>query len=90
MKPRIQRVYTPESIFDRLIAMAIERKKLADLIFDDPERLSHRAMGRIIHVLENSSPFMAAMSVKPLRSVFLNMVVKGVKWKTGELTKVIS
>ncbi|MBT9438632.1 MAG: 4Fe-4S dicluster domain-containing protein [Desulfobacterales bacterium] len=90
MKPRIQRVYTPETIFDRLIAMAIEREKLADLIFDEPERLSHRAMGRIIHVLENSSPFKAAMSVKPLRSVFLNMVVKGVKLKTGEFTKVIS
>jgi hypothetical protein len=47
-------------------------------------------MGRIIHVLENSSPFKAAKSVKPLRSVFLNAVVKGLKKKTGELTEVIS
>ncbi len=89
MKPRIQRVYTPETIFDRFVSMAIERGKLADLIFEEPERLSHRAMGRIIHVLENSSPFKAAMSVKPLRSVFLNAVVKGLKKKTGKLTKVI-
>jgi ferredoxin len=90
MKPRIQRVYTPETIFDRFVSMAIERGKLADLIFEEPERLSHRAMGRIIHVLENSSPFKAAKSVKPLRSVFLNAVVKGLKKKTGELTEVIS
>jgi ferredoxin len=90
MNPRIQRVYTPETIFDRFVSMAIERGKLADLIFEEPERLSHRAMGRIIHVLENSSPFKAAKSVKPLRSVFLNAVVKGLKKKTGELTEVIS
>ena len=90
MKPRMQRVYTPETIFDRFVSMAIERGKLSDLIFEEPERLSHRAIVRIIHVLENSSPFKAAMSVKPLQSVFLNAVVKGLKKKTGELTKVIS
>jgi len=90
MKPRMQRVYTPETIFDRFVSMAIERGKLAELIFEEPERLSHRAIVRIIHVLENSSPFKAAMSVKPLQSVFLNAVVKGLKKKTGELTKVIS
>lgn len=90
MKPRMQRVYTPETIFDRLVAMAIERGKLTDLIFEQLERLSHRAMGRIIHVLEHSSPFKAAMSVKPLRSVFLSTLVKGLKRKTGKLTEVIS
>jgi len=90
MKPRKQRVYTPETIFDRFVSMAIERGKLADLIFEKPERLSHRAIGRIINVLEHSSPFKAAMSVKPLRSVFMNTLVKGLRRKTGELTEVIS
>ncbi|MBU4503505.1 MAG: hypothetical protein KJ635_02255 [Proteobacteria bacterium] len=46
-------------------------------------------MERIIHVLENSSPFKASMSVKPLRSVFMNTLVKGLRKKIGKLTEVI-
>jgi len=76
MRSRPQRVFTPETIFDRVVAMAIERNKLADLLFEDPERLHHRALARILGVLERTSPFKAAMAVKPLRSVFLEAFVK--------------
>ncbi len=62
MKPRPQRVLVPETVFDQRVAMAIERGKLADMLFDDPEKLSHRALGRIIGVLEKTSPFNAAMA----------------------------
>jgi len=79
MVSRPQRVYTPETTFDKTIAMAIERGKLADQIFDDPEKLSHRALGRIIAVIERSRPFKATLAIKPLRSVFLNTLVKGAK-----------
>lgn len=85
MKPRARRVFTPETMFDRIISMAIERGKLANLLFEDTERLSHRAMGRIIGVLEKSPPFKAAMAIKPLRSVFLNAMVKGAKKSAGEV-----
>jgi ferredoxin/cell division protein FtsL len=78
MKPRIQRVFTPETTFDRLVAMAIERGKLAELLFEDPRRLSHRALGRIVGVLEKTSPYKAVMAVKPLRSAFFNTVVGAV------------
>lgn len=43
MKPRPRRVFTPETTFDKFVAMAIERGKLANLVFDDPDKLSHRA-----------------------------------------------
>ena len=56
--------------------MAIERGKLADLLFEDPERLSHRALGRILRILEKTPPWKAAMAVKPLRSTFLNAMLK--------------
>ncbi|MBN2475183.1 MAG: 4Fe-4S binding protein [Pirellulales bacterium] len=75
MKPRAQRVFTPETVFDRVVAMAIERGKLADLIFEDPERFSHRALARLVGVIERSPPFRAALAIKPLRSVFLNGLV---------------
>jgi hypothetical protein len=56
MKPRPQRVLTPENVFHKTVRMAIERGKLADLLFEDPERLSHRALGGILRVLEKTPP----------------------------------
>ena len=79
MKPRAKRVFTPETTFGRIVSMAIERGKLANILFDDPERLSHRALGRIVSVLEKSPPFKAAMAIEPLRSTFLSTLVKGTR-----------
>ena len=84
MKPREQRVFTPETIFDRTVIMAIERGKLANLVFEDPQKLSHRAMRRILSVLERTSLFKAALAIKPLRSEFLKAAVKAAQAKTGE------
>jgi ferredoxin len=89
MKPRERRVHTPETIFDRTVAMAIERGKLADLLFDDPERLSHRALGRLLRVIEKTPPWKAAMAIRPLRSVFLSALVRGAKRQAGELAEAL-
>jgi len=89
MKSRVQRVFTPETLFDRIVSMAIERGKLANVLFQDPEKMSHRALGRIVNALEKSSPFKAAMGVEPLRSAFLNAMVKGAKRSAGELAEVL-
>ena len=83
MKARTQRVLTPESLFDRHVIMAIERGKLAEVIFDAPEKLHHRAIGRILSILEKSPPFKAAMAIKPLRSAFLNNMLRGVRKEEG-------
>jgi ferredoxin len=89
MKPRAQRVFTPETIFDRVVSMAIERGKLANLLFDEPERLGHRALGRIFRVLEKSAPFKAAMAIGPLRSAFVRSMVKGAKRRSGDIAEVV-
>ena len=85
LRPRKQRVYTPESTFERIVAMAIERGKLAGLLFDAPERLSHRAFARVIHVLEKSPPYKAAMAIAPLRSAFLGAIVNAAKKRSGSV-----
>lgn len=85
MTPREQRVLTPESTFDRVVSMAIERGKLAGLVFDDPEKLSHRALGRVISVLQNSPPAKAALAVRPLRSAFLTALVGTAQQQAGEM-----
>jgi len=87
MRSRPQKVLPPETVFDRYVAMGIERGKLAEIIFDDQQRLSHRALARILGVLERSPPFRAAMAIKPLKSAFLQGVVRGAKRHTGELAQ---
>jgi ferredoxin len=71
MKPRAQRVFTPETAFDRTVSMAIERGKLADLLGENPEELNPHATGRIIASLNRSPNAEAAMAIEPLRSAFL-------------------
>ncbi len=90
MKARPQRVVVPETVFEQRIAMAIERGKLADLIFDDPERLSHRALGKIIGALEKLPPFKAAMAVESVKSACLAAVVKQAKKHVPEVTNIVS
>ena len=84
MVPRKQRVLVPETTYDRIIAMAIERGKLSNLIFDDPSKLRHRALGRMVGVIENSPPVKALLAVKPLKSAFLQAIVSRVKKAAGD------
>ena len=81
MKPRPQRVFTPENTFDRIVNMAVERGKLSNVLFENPEKLSHRAIGRVLGVLEKTPPYKAAMAVEPLRSSFLDRMIKISKGK---------
>ena len=76
MKPRAQRVFTPETAFDRTVSMAIERGKLVDLLGENPEELGPHAMGRIIASLKRSPNAEAAMAIEPLRSAFLERKFK--------------
>ncbi|MHC4177672.1 MAG: 4Fe-4S dicluster domain-containing protein, partial [Planctomycetota bacterium] len=88
MKPRAKRVLTPETVFDRTVMMAIERGRLSELIFESPKRLSHRALSRIVGVVERSPFFKAAMAIRPLRSAFLRRLVAEARKKTGRLSEV--
>ncbi len=79
MKSRPKRVFVPETTFDRMVNMAIERGKLANFIFDDPSRLSHRALGRVATLIERSSPVKALLAIEPIRSVFCSTIVARAK-----------
>ena len=79
MAPRARRVFTPEGTFDRVVAMAIERGKLGDLLLDNTEGLGFHALARVIHVLEKTPGSRAAVAIQPLKSVFLKAVVSRAK-----------
>ena len=90
MTSRDKRVLAPETVFDKLVMMAMERGKLAHLIFDDPERLSHRVIGRLVNILEKSPPSKAAMAIRPLRSAFLTTIINASKKRVGEVSEYLA
>jgi ferredoxin len=90
MKPRERRVYTPETMFDRVVMMAIERGKLSNLILENPETISHRALGRMIGVLEKTAAGKALMATKPMKSTFLNNIIKQAKKQSGVLGEIMT
>lgn len=79
MTSRPQRVMTPETTFDKMVLMALERGKLSNFLFDDPTRWSHRALGRIASVIEKAPPTRALLAVQPIRSRFLTMLAASKK-----------
>ncbi|MBI4871414.1 MAG: 4Fe-4S binding protein [Candidatus Riflebacteria bacterium] len=90
MVKRPRRVLYPETMLEKTVAMAIERGKLAGLLFDQPERLSHRVLGGIVRGLERSTPAKALLAIRPLRSAFLQMIAAGARWQLGPLAPVMA
>ena len=73
MEPRERRRYVPETTFERVVAMAIERGKLGDLLIDETEGWGAHALARVLHLLEQTPPARAAVAIEPLRSTFLRL-----------------
>jgi ferredoxin len=79
MKPRPRRVFTPETTFDKIVAMAIERGKLANLVFEGHESWGWRAFGRVAAILEKTPPVRALVAIEPLHSAFFEAIVRKAK-----------
>ena len=84
MERRERRVHTPETTFDRMVAMAIERGKLGDLLLDNIEGWAPQALARIVHVVEHTPVGEALVAVEPLKSVFLRAVVTAARRSSGK------
>lgn len=80
LERRVRPPVTPETLYDRILAMAVERGKLAEMLFaDSNHRPGHRALGRMLTVLERSRPVRALVAIRPLRSLFLQTLVQGIR-----------
>jgi NAD-dependent dihydropyrimidine dehydrogenase PreA subunit len=75
MVPREHRVFTPVTSFDRMVAMAIERGKLGDLLVDTLPGAGPHAVARVLQVLERSPVGVAIRAIEPLRSVYLRTLL---------------
>jgi formate hydrogenlyase subunit 6/NADH:ubiquinone oxidoreductase subunit I len=78
MAPRAHRHFTPETTIDRMIAMAVERGRLGDLLLDTLTGTGPRAVARMLQVLEKTPPVAAVRAIEPLRSVFLRGLLAAV------------
>lgn len=73
---RQRRIYTPNDINEKVLAMALERGKLADQIFYDPNRLSHRSLCTLINALLKMPPVKQALAAQAFKSRFLKFGAK--------------
>jgi NAD-dependent dihydropyrimidine dehydrogenase PreA subunit len=86
MVPRERRVFTPVDTFDRMVAMAIERGKLGDLLVDTLPGAGPRAVARVLQILEGTPVAAAVRAVEPLRSAYLHGFLAVIRAGTRSLT----
>ena len=72
MQKRAQRVIHPETTFERVILQCLERGTLQNQLFDEPDRLSHKAMRGIVGGFLRLTPVKKALMSDALRSRFLS------------------
>jgi ferredoxin len=68
---RRETVLTPVDFAHRIVAMAVERGKLQDLIFDNQAQWNHRAMAAILGAILKLPPVKQALAGRQLKSRFL-------------------
>ncbi|HZY42430.1 MAG TPA: 4Fe-4S dicluster domain-containing protein [Anaerolineae bacterium] len=75
LEVRPERVITPVNSTHRVVAMAIERGDLQDLIFDNQVLFSHRAMAAILGVILKLPPIKQAMASRQMKSRYLEALI---------------
>jgi ferredoxin len=76
LRPRLERVITPVDSAHRVVLMAVERGKLAEVIFDRQYLASHRAMAAILGAVLRLPPVKRAMASRQLRSRYLENLLR--------------
>jgi len=75
LESRPKRVITPLDSTHRIILMAIERGKLQELIFDNNNLSSHRAMAAILGVILKLPPIKKALASTQMKSRYLETMI---------------
>ncbi|MDX1764909.1 MAG: 4Fe-4S binding protein [bacterium] len=75
MEPRAKRVFTPENHMERLVRAAIERGTIHHVLFDDPDRVTSRAMNLALGALLSLPPAKRLLAVEQIKSTFVSRIV---------------
>jgi Na+-translocating ferredoxin:NAD+ oxidoreductase RNF subunit RnfB len=76
LKRRKEEIITPVNSVHRTVLMAIERGKLANLIFENQAFGSHRAMAAVVSAILKLPPIKQMMASKQLKSRYLEKIIK--------------
>jgi hypothetical protein len=76
LKPRGARVITPVTSAHRYVAMAVERGKLQDLIWDERAMWSHRALAAVFGAILKLPPVKRALAGEQLNSRYLDRLLE--------------
>ncbi len=79
LTPRAKRVITPLNSVHRTVVMAIERGKLAELIFDNQALWNHRLMAAILGVILGLGPIHRALASSQVKSRYLERIISRLK-----------
>jgi len=83
MRDRPSRTIPPEHTMERVVRMALERGKLQALIFDEPDKLTHRVLRGVLGAVLNMPPAKQVLANEQLRSRFVHGFLKMAKHKSG-------
>jgi ferredoxin len=75
LRPRARRVITPVDSVQRAVLMAVERGKLANLIFDDPASGSHRAAAAVLGAVLRLEPVKRTLAARQLNSRYFGALL---------------
>jgi len=79
LRSRPQRVITPETAVHRYVAMAVERGKLQNLIWDERVLWSHRALAAVFGAVLRLPPVKRALASEQVQSRYLNRLLSSKK-----------
>ncbi len=79
LRPRVQRVIPPETIFERVILQTLEHGTLQNQLFDEPRRLSHRFLRSFVGGFLRLDPVKRTLTSDLLRSSFLKTLKVGAR-----------
>jgi Pyruvate/2-oxoacid:ferredoxin oxidoreductase delta subunit len=77
------RVHTPETQLERMMLQALERGKLAYLVFDDQTSWTQRTMAAALRTLLRLPPAKQLLARRQLRSRFVELLLGGLKRSPG-------
>ena len=89
MKPIKTKVYTPETLMEKNMIIALEQGKLQNLLFDDRDKLSHRTLSSMMSTILNLSPARKLLATQQLKSKFVQRMLSAFeRSKDGWMAKI--
>ncbi len=75
--PLEARVYTPQSLMEKTMVQALERGKLQEILFDNPDKVSHRVMSSFLRSILSLSPAKRLLASQQIKSKFIQRMLDG-------------